>query len=75
MLGDAIASKKGESKKLVQRKLEVGNLLVEQRLEDALLLLHVLVKVLQELVDLPCRLNMIKKTTEIKTTNWCAKIV
>ena len=49
--------------------MEVGNLLVEQRLEDALLLLHVLVKVLQELVDLPCELislNIVKKTTEMR---------
>ena len=30
-------------------------ILVEQRLEDALLLLHVLVKVVQELIDLAFR--------------------
>ena len=52
--------------------MEVENcllILVEQRLKDALLLLHVLVKVLQELVDLPCKfisLNIVKKTTEYK---------
>ena len=58
--------------------MEVENcllILVEQRLKDALLLLHVLVKVLQELVDFPCRLNIIKETTEMKTTNLCVTIM
>ena len=43
--------------------------LVEERLEDALLLFHVLVKVLQELVDLTCGFNIKLCGFEIMT-NW-----
>ena len=55
-------------RKKEKRKLEVENLLVEQGLENAFLLLHVLVKVLQELIDLAWRLislNIIKRKTEM----------
>ena len=51
-------------RKKEKRKLEVENLLVEQGLENAFLLLHVLVKVLQELIDLAwilISLNIIKR--------------
>ena len=55
-------------RKKEKRKLEVENLLVEQGLENAFLLLHVLIKVLQELIDLAWRLislNIIKRKTEM----------
>ena len=55
-------------RKKEKRKLEVENLLVEQGLENAFLLLHVLVKVLQELIDLAwilISLNIIKRKTEM----------
>ena len=60
-------------RKKEKRKLEVENLLVEQGLENAFLLLHVLVKVLQELIDLAWRLislNIIKRKTETNMMNF-----
>ena len=60
-------------RKKEKRKLEVENLLVEQGLENAFLLLHVLVKVLQELIDLAWRLislNIIKRKTEMNMMNF-----
>ena len=60
-------------RKKEKRKLEVENLLVEQGLENAFLLLHVLVKVLQELIDLAwilISLNIIKRKTETNMMNF-----